>query len=419
MGVSTVDKGEVATDASVQYLWDPKYIDSPILRWRNANTSNADLEEVLYCTTDANMNVTALVDNSGQVVERDVYAAYGTATILDPNGSPRTGSASAVANEVGYSGYRKDPETGLWYVRMRYLQPTLTLWLQRDPLPEQTGQYPDGMHLYQYVRSSPVNLVDPSGQQALQEAITIYLNRVFGTQSYLLKVPHPTTYGPGPLAAGVLWGILQAQADAGKEITSDLVISRSIEFGAIPAAAGGAALLYSAVPNAATSAIWKWSAVGARTSLYAAAVYVGWQIGTAINNRLDDLEDEAWYNINKEKYIEGMRLQGRLLATILLKNAPKIRCGNKVMQLNRSTPRKCADKLVDRFGAAVGYYGILVWNDVIGETYADAKARKGQPGSEDPKRRHDMVDRLETAINRYYESVREYCGGRISPYASD
>jgi RHS repeat-associated protein len=173
VGVSTVDKGEVATDASVQYLWDPKYIDSPILRWRNANTSNADLEEVLYYTADANMNVTALVDDSGEVVERDVYAAYGTAMVLEPDGNPKSGNASGVANEVGYSGYRKDPETGLWYVRMRYLQPSISVWLQRDPLPGQTGQYPDGANLYQYVGSNPANALDPSGLLKLSNHVAV------------------------------------------------------------------------------------------------------------------------------------------------------------------------------------------------------------------------------------------------------
>jgi RHS repeat-associated protein len=163
VGVSTVDKGEVATDASVQYLWDPKYIDSPILRWRNANTSNADLEEVLYYTTDANMNVTALVNDAGEVVERDVYAAYGTATVLEPDGSPKSGNASGVANEIGFCGYRKDPETGLWYVRMRYLQPTLAVWTTRDPT-----EYQDSMQMYQYVSGNPVVHLDPSGERTIE-----------------------------------------------------------------------------------------------------------------------------------------------------------------------------------------------------------------------------------------------------------
>ena len=173
VALPTVDKGEVATDASVQYLWDPRYIDSPVLRWRNANTGNADLEEVLYYTTDANMNVTGLVDTSGAVVERYLYAPYGTATILEPDGSPRTGNASAVANEIGYSGYRKDPETGLWYVRMRYLQPTISVWLQRDQLPEHTGQYPDGTNLYQYVGSNPIDALDPSGLLKLSNHVAV------------------------------------------------------------------------------------------------------------------------------------------------------------------------------------------------------------------------------------------------------
>ena len=229
VGVSTVDKGEVATDASVQYLWDPKYIDSPILRWRNANTSNADLEEVLYYTADANMNVTALVNDSGEVVERDVYAAYGTATVLEPDGSPKSGNASAVANEFGYCGYRKDPETGLWYVRMRYLQPSISVWLQRDPLPGQTGQYPDGANLYQYVGSSPANALDPSGllklsnHVAVTEAALDLLGLLGGTKAPLLSYKFRMSFFEGACNPDLMF-----LDNAHRSISVDLAIGLSL-----------------------------------------------------------------------------------------------------------------------------------------------------------------------------------------------
>jgi YD repeat-containing protein len=57
-----------------QYVWSPRYIDAPILRDRNAdpNASTGDLgkagsglDERLYYLTDAQMNVTCLVDTAG------------------------------------------------------------------------------------------------------------------------------------------------------------------------------------------------------------------------------------------------------------------------------------------------------------------------------------------------------------------
>jgi hypothetical protein len=70
-----VDKtlDDASTDPYVyeQYVWDIRYIDSPIYRLRDDSPDgnnvdpgldNNTLNETLYYTTDANMNVTALID---------------------------------------------------------------------------------------------------------------------------------------------------------------------------------------------------------------------------------------------------------------------------------------------------------------------------------------------------------------------
>jgi hypothetical protein len=63
-----------AETPAVQWLWDVRYVDSPVLRWRSVSGT---LDEVLYFCDEANMNVTALVNTSGTVVERYVYDAAG------------------------------------------------------------------------------------------------------------------------------------------------------------------------------------------------------------------------------------------------------------------------------------------------------------------------------------------------------
>lgn len=65
--VLAADKGVPATAPKVQYLWDPRYIDTPVCRRRDADPNLAGLEEVLYYTTDANHNVTAVI----QMVDDD------------------------------------------------------------------------------------------------------------------------------------------------------------------------------------------------------------------------------------------------------------------------------------------------------------------------------------------------------------
>src|SRR5262245_48809300 len=65
-----------------QYVWSPVYVDALVLRDRDAN-NDGSLEERLWAAQDANYNVTAVFDNSGNVVERYVYDPYGTPTVYD------------------------------------------------------------------------------------------------------------------------------------------------------------------------------------------------------------------------------------------------------------------------------------------------------------------------------------------------
>ena len=103
------------------------------------------------------MNVTALVNTSGTVVERVLYDPYGQPTFYD--GSWENPSASsAYANEVLFTGHRLDAETGLYYAGARYYHPTLGRFFGRDK-----SGYVDGFNLHEYALSAPVVVVDPYG----------------------------------------------------------------------------------------------------------------------------------------------------------------------------------------------------------------------------------------------------------------
>jgi RHS repeat-associated protein len=133
---------------AAQYVWSGRYIDAPICRDRDVaaagdlGKSGSGLDQRLYYTTDANMNVTALLDTGGDAVERYVYDPYGNVTIYDDDWSD-TRSASSYDNAILYCGYYQDSETGLYHVRHRSYHPTLGRWLQRDP-----AEYGDGASLY-------------------------------------------------------------------------------------------------------------------------------------------------------------------------------------------------------------------------------------------------------------------------------
>src|SRR5579862_1493047 len=144
------------TAPSEHYVWDPRYVDSLIVRFR-AKTTPGSFNETLYYTQDANNHVTALVNTSGAVQERYTYDPYGNPHFWSATWTSR--SASNFANENLYAGYRREVETGLYQVRNRYYHATVGRFIQRDPVGYSAGT----MNLYEYVGSTPTDLTDPSG----------------------------------------------------------------------------------------------------------------------------------------------------------------------------------------------------------------------------------------------------------------
>jgi RHS repeat-associated protein len=154
-----------------QYVWGLRYIHSPVLRWYD---ENADGEGVVqhYYLNDANFNVTALVDTGGNVVERYTYDPYGKVSFFD--GAWQTRQSSAYANDILFTGYQLDTETGLYHTLYRPYHPTLGALLVRD----YWNAYADGLNLYEYALSSPVDCTDPLGLRHLSTALQhdLFLN---------------------------------------------------------------------------------------------------------------------------------------------------------------------------------------------------------------------------------------------------
>jgi len=95
-------------------VWSLRYIDSPVLRDRDAdgNAATGDLgaaasgmEQRVYYLTDGNFNVTALADPNGAVLERYAYDAYGNVRMFDGYWTPlQQQQVSAYDNELLYCG---------------------------------------------------------------------------------------------------------------------------------------------------------------------------------------------------------------------------------------------------------------------------------------------------------------------------
>jgi RHS repeat-associated protein len=96
---------------------------------------------------NAQFNVEALADTTGDIVERYTFTPYGQRFVLNANWTADGDGLSDVGLNIGHQGLYHDAETGsgggLIYNRARMLHPVIGRFMQRDPL-----GYVDGMSLY-------------------------------------------------------------------------------------------------------------------------------------------------------------------------------------------------------------------------------------------------------------------------------
>lgn len=97
-----------------------------------------------YYLYDGLGSTTGLTDESGAVTATFAYDVFGE---LRPSSSP--------SNQWLFTGEQRDADSGLYYLRARYYDPSTGRFLSRDPL--------GGGNEYAYASNNPVNLVDPLG----------------------------------------------------------------------------------------------------------------------------------------------------------------------------------------------------------------------------------------------------------------
>jgi RHS repeat-associated protein len=112
---------------------------------------------------DANGNITMLINSSQAIVAKYLYDAFGN--VLSASG------LLANANLYRFSSKEAHLNSGLVYYLYRYYDPNLQRWPNRDPI-EEVG----GINLYEFVRNSPVGLVDHRGLNACTDGCLNAMN---------------------------------------------------------------------------------------------------------------------------------------------------------------------------------------------------------------------------------------------------
>jgi RHS repeat-associated protein len=108
------------------------------------------LPEVHWLLTDHLNSVRLVLDENGAVLDQIAYDAFGNIVAqLNP----------LFDNPILFTSREFDAETGLYFNRARYLDPTTGRWTTQDPLGFAAGD----TNLYRYVGNTPTLLVDPSG----------------------------------------------------------------------------------------------------------------------------------------------------------------------------------------------------------------------------------------------------------------
>jgi RHS repeat-associated protein len=142
----------------------------------------ADIDNVLTMKRGGNIHyyyhhnalgsVAAITNNSGNLVERYEYDAYGKPTIY--NNAYSILSTTTIGNTFMFTDREYDAETGNYYYRARNYHPTLGRFMQQDPIGN-WGDIGNNGNAFTYVGNNPVNRIDPMGLRAYETAGDRYM----------------------------------------------------------------------------------------------------------------------------------------------------------------------------------------------------------------------------------------------------
>ena len=152
---------------------------------------------------DAQANIVALLDNTGAVVVKYKYDAWGKCqtTVVDS-----TATEIATLNPFRYRSYYFDTETNLYFLKTRYYDPEIGRFMTIDDISYLDPESINGLNLYAYCGNDPINKYDPTGHS--WEWSTFWTGLLMVGTAIIAIALSVTTFGAGiPLAMSIVAGV--------------------------------------------------------------------------------------------------------------------------------------------------------------------------------------------------------------------
>ena len=160
---------------------------------------------------DRQSNIVALLDNTGAVVVKYKYDAWGNCKVLNADGSEITDSNHiGILNPFRYRSYYYDIGIGLYFLKTRYYDPEIGRFITIDDISYLDPESINGVNLYAYCGNNPVNNSDSTGTFAISTfliglAVSFFVTwaagEIFGHQ--LVGGIGSATGGASAIATGI------------------------------------------------------------------------------------------------------------------------------------------------------------------------------------------------------------------------